>query len=92
MSISVGDRVRSFDFSDGGLGRDLSGERACYVEGRVQDLVDHSGCIRYHILVDRDVFGGEESDRRVGRFINPPVNGVPRAFGSGVTDFVELAQ
>jgi len=90
LSISVGDRVRSFDFADGPDGRSLSGERACYVEGRVEELVTRDGCPRYRILVDRDVFGGEESDRRVGRVIYPPVNGTLKSFG-GVTDFVELA-
>ena len=86
MSISVGDRVRSFDFAHS---RDTSGERSCYVEGRVEEFVALEGCQRYRILVDRDVFGGEESDRRVGRYVTPPVNGTPKSFG-GVTDFVEL--
>ena len=88
MSISVGDRVRSFDFATGPSGRALTGERACYVEGRVEELVDVEGCQRYRILVDRDVFGGEESDQRVGRYVNPPVNGTPTLFGDA-TDFVE---
>jgi hypothetical protein len=88
MSISVGDRVRSFDFAHS---RDLVGERSCYVEGRVEDLVTREGCQRYRILVDRDVFGGEDSDRRVGRYVTPPVNGTPKSFG-GVTDFVELVE
>ena len=87
--IQVGDRVRSFDFARDGRGRQLEGERACYVEGRVEEFVRVEGCQRYHILVDRDVFGGEESDRRVGRYVTPPVNGTPKSFG-GVTDFVEL--
>ena len=92
--IQVGDRVRSFDFAesfdDGAqFGRDLEGERACYVEGVVLDLADREGCPRYEIHVDRDVFGGEESDRRVGRVVYPPVNGTPKSFG-GVCDSVEL--
>ena len=92
--IQVGDRVRSFDFAesfdDGAqFGRDLEGERACYVEGVVLDLADREGCSRYEIHVDRDVFGGEESDRRVGRIVYPPVNGTSKSFG-GVCDFVEL--
>ncbi len=93
--IQVGDRVRSFDFADTfedgeQFGRDLEGERACYVEGRVEEFVRVEGCLRYRILVDRDVFGGKESDRRVGRYVTPPVNGTPKSFG-GVTEFVELA-
>ena len=92
--IQVGDRVRSFDFAetfdDGAqFGRDLEGDRACYVEGVVLDLTVHEGCPRYEIHVDRDVFAGEESDRRVGRVIYPPVNGTPKSFG-GACDSVEL--
>ncbi len=92
--IQVGDRVRSFDFAksfdDGAqFGRDLEGERACYVEGIVQDILEVEGCQRYRILVDRDVFGGKEEDRRLGRWVSPPINGTLKSFG-GVTDFVEL--
>jgi hypothetical protein len=76
MSISVGDRARSF-------------ERACYVEGEVVAFDHVEGCRRYRILVDRDVFGGEEESTRVGLFITPPVNGTPKSFG-GTTNFVEL--
>lgn len=91
MSISVGDRVRSFDFSTSPGGRDLEGERACYVEGRVEELVEVEGCLRYRILVERDVFGGEDSTVRVGRYCHPPVNGTPRLIGGAmVTNFVEL--
>ena len=89
MSISVGDRVRSFDFSRGPDGRDLEGERACYVEGRVEELVEVEGCLRYRIAVDRDVFSGEDSDHRVGSVVFPPVNGTRSTFGN-VTNFVEL--
>ena len=95
--IQVGDRVRSFDFAesfdDGAqFGRDLDGERACYVEGIVTDIGPSqvgAGFLRWEILVDRDVFGGEESDRRIGTLVCPPINGTPKSFG-GVTDFVEL--
>ncbi len=91
MSISVGDRVRSFDFSTSPGGRDLEGERACYVEGRVEELVRVDGCLRYKILVERDVFGGEDQSVRVGRYCHPPVNGTPRLIGGAkVTNFVEL--
>jgi len=91
--IQVGDRVRSFDFAHA---RDILGERACYVEGHVVEA-DHvmrestyGACPRYGILVDREVFGGEEvSNRRVGHHVYPPVNGTPKSLGD-VTDFVEL--
>jgi len=87
--IKVGDKVRSFDFADGEWGRDLTGERACYVEGQVISIgMIMEGCPRYEILVERDVFGGEESDRRVGTQVYPPVNGTPSTMG-GPTDFVE---
>ena len=93
MSISIGSRVRSFDFAgnltDGTrTGRDLEGERACFVEGEVVAFDHQEGCKRYRILVDYDVFGGEESSRRVGTLVYPPVNGTPSFLG-GVTDFVE---
>ena len=91
MSISVGDRVRSFDYATSPGGRDLDGERACYVEGVVEDLVRIDGCLRYKILVERDVFGGKEESTRVGRYMHPPVNGTPRLIGgASVTNFVEL--
>lgn len=95
ISVSVGDRVRSFDFSTAPGGRDLDGDRACFVEGRVESLVTVEGCLRYRILVERDVFGGEDSTTRVGtrvgRYMHPPVNGTPRLIGgASVTNFVEL--
>ena len=88
--IQVGDKVRSFDFVQGDFGRDMEGERACYVEGVVEAFVEQEGCPRYEIRVKVDVFGGEESDRRVGCLVYPPVNGTPKLFG-GVCDNVELA-
>lgn len=97
--IQVGDKVRSFDFSDThentagvdeSYGRDLTGDRACYVEGEVLGFSEVEGCERYLIKVERDVFGGKDSDRRVGRHVHPPVNGTPKSLG-GTTDFVELA-
>ena len=89
--IQVGDRVRSFDFSGSPDGHSLSGDCACYVEGQVEELVEVEGCLRYRILVERDVFGGEEESTRVGRYMHPPVNGTPRLIGgASVTNFVEL--
>ena len=94
MAISVGNRVRSFDFAesfdDGAqFGRDLTGERACFVEGVVVGIESHGGCDRYIIDVDRDVFGGEESTRRLAQRVMPPVNGTPTWSGR-TTNFVEL--
>jgi|TARA_R110000824_G_scaffold351344_9_gene538395 hypothetical protein len=85
--IQVGDRVRSFDFAHA---RDISGERACYVEGVVEALVEQEGCPRYVIRVDLDIFRGcQGAQDRVGTVVYPPTNGTPKSFG-GVTDFVEL--
>ena len=87
MSIQVGDFVRSFDFPHH---RELEGERACYMEGRVVDFQDHQGCKRYVIEVARCVFGGEERDAWPKR-IFPPVNGTRRLLG-GVCDGVSLVE
>ncbi len=63
--VSVGDRVRSYDFilPDGTLIRD-----DCYMEGRVTKIapVDWCGseCDHYYILVDRVVRNGEEIDSK----------------------------
>ena len=50
VDIGIGDHVRSFDFSTSPGGRDLEGERACFVEGRVEELVGSlyaPSCYRY---------------------------------------------
>ena len=87
--IQVGDKVRSFDFAQGDFGRDLEGERACYVEGVVESFVEREGCPRYEVRVQRHVFAGEVRDYRWGCLVYPPVNGTPKLFG-GVCDNVEL--
>lgn len=85
-NIRVGSRVRSFDFE----GRDLTGDRACYVEGEVTGTqMGH-----YVVLATRDVFAGRESTTagkgsRVGTLVTPPINGRPRLLDDGVTNFVE---
>tara|TARA_R100000008_G_scaffold86770_1_gene81494 strand:- start:2179 stop:2445 length:267 start_codon:yes stop_codon:yes gene_type:complete len=86
--IKVGDRVRSFDFSDGPDGRSLSGKRACYVEGEVVGFEHYQGCERYVIQVERCIFGGVEKDAWPAK-VYPPVNGTPKLFG-GICDNVEL--
>ncbi len=87
MAISVGDFVRSFDFPHH---RELEGERACYMEGRVVDFKELEGCRRYVIEVNRCVFGGRERDQFSKR-IYPPVNGTRRLMG-GVCDGVSLIE
>jgi len=74
-------------------GFDLHGDRACYVEGTVIEIGprDEYDCPRYHILVSRDVFGGEERTGRVDTLVYPPVNGTPTLFGSS-TDSVEVIE
>jgi len=80
--ITVGTKVRSFDFA----GRELTGERACYVEGTV---VAKGKCPpvcvcskHYHILVARQVFGGRERTELVGEIVYPPLNGTEGMFGA----------
>lgn len=80
--IIPGTRVRSFDFD----GRDVEGERACFVEGTVVGFCEIGGCTRYDIIVDRRVFAGEDRTRE-GERVFPPVNGTPKLFG-GVCDGV----
>ena len=75
-AIVPGTRVRSFDFDN----QDLTGERACFVEGTVVGFCEIGGCTRYDILVDRRVFGGEDSTRGSER-VFPPVNGTPNLRG-----------
>ena len=82
--IIPGTRVRSFDFD----GRDVEGERACFVEGTVVGFCELEGCTRYDIIVDRRVFGGEDCALSAdGERVFPPVNGTPKLFG-GVCDGV----
>lgn len=83
--IKVNDRVRSFDFP---FGRELTGEKACFVEGRVIGNKTIDGCLRYVILVNREVWGGKEV-AITRKTVYPPVNGIPQAFGSRVTDGVQ---
>ena len=95
--ITVGSKVRSFDFADTlrdgtEYGRDLEGERACYVEGTVVGFDDENfDCRRYKIQVERRVFGGKADDKVDPReaVVYPPVNGTPTMLGR-VTNNVEL--
>ena len=85
MNIQVGSKVRSFDCHS----RDITGEDACYIEGEVVDIRWEKGCDRYIVLIEKQVWSGEEEDSHVGTLIHPPVNGIPKVRG-GVTDGVEL--
>ena len=87
--IQVGSKVRSFDFARDGRGRQLEGERACYIEGVVEGFKHLEGCERYVIRVDRKVWAGEEVDNPYRGHVYPPVNGTPTSLG-GVCNGVEL--
>ena len=97
QDIQVGSKVRSFDFADTGrngqvYGRDLEGERACYIEGTVEGFdEDNFDCRRYKIRVERRVFSGKEDAKVDPReaHVYPPVNGTPTMLGR-VTNNVEL--
>ena len=83
MNITIGTKVRSFDFE----GHELEGKRACYVEGIVTGIKKSEGfCDRYIIAVDRQVFAGKEIEPRMTE-VFPPINGTPSLF-SGPTNYV----
>lgn len=85
-NIKIGDYVRSYDFE----WRDVTGERACYVEGFVREIMSPvADCDRYKIDVFRRVWGGFEDEVRDGeRTVYPPVNGTRTVMG-GTTNGVE---
>ena len=85
MEVSIGSKVRSFDFH---YMRDLDGPRSCYMEGVVIGIEKVRGCDRYVIEVTRCVAGGEESTDHPSVII-PPVNGTPTTMGR-ITDGVEV--
>jgi hypothetical protein len=87
MNITIGNRVRSFDFH---YMRDLDGPRSCYMEGVVTGIEKIRGCDRYIIAVDRCVSGGKEQPaQNYPPEICPPVNGTPTTMGR-ITDGVEV--
>ena len=85
--ITIGSKVRSFDFQH----RDITGDRACYIEGVIVDILkEENSYDRYLIKVHRQVFGGaEKSDHPLT--VTPPVNGTLTMFGD-TTNFVEPIQ
>lgn len=62
----VGDRIRSYDFR---------GCDDCYIEGEVIgiDLEGKCGCAAFNIVVDKDVWDGENSEIRMGMKYNVPM-------------------
>lgn len=89
--ITVGSRVRSFDFDS----RDLVGDRACYVEGTITSVgcaMAGDACPRYEIAVDRIVFGGKDYDVPAEMVVYPPMNGIRKLLSGDLTDGVELVQ
>ena len=88
--VKVGDRVRSFDFD----GRDLTGEKACFIEGDVVAIgrPPWCECDRYIVRVAKRIAGGREVNKPAVTegedLVFPPVNGgTPKLFG-GVCDGV----
>lgn len=71
VQIEPGQQVRSYDFYN---------RRDCYVEGKVQAIVEREGCLRYEIAVTCQVVQGNEKENRAN-FVYPPVNGLPGIFG-----------
>ncbi len=87
MNITIGNRVRSFDFH---YMRDLDGPRSCYMEGVVTGIEKIRGCDRYIIAVDRCIVRGKEQPaQNYPPEICPPVNGTPTTMGR-ITDGVEV--
>lgn len=84
--ITVGDKVRSFDFPGN---KATVGDHACFVEGTVEAITTQlDGCPRYKIRVERRVFGGKTiAPGADGAHVYPPVNGL-EGF-SGKTDGVD---
>lgn len=85
--ISVNDKVRSFDFGC----RDLTGERACYMEGVVTKVMadgewDYPA---YEIEVKRMVSGGKERTEFPDT-IYPPINGTEDWIGMMMNNVVVL--
>ena len=77
----IGDYVRSFDFPERASGRQLSGERACYIEGLITKIVNSQGCDFYEIEVQKRVWSGEEVQISHEEFkVYPPVNGLRQLF------------
>ena len=72
-TVEVGDYVRAYDYGC----RDLTGNNACFVEGKVVDIIDDGDVVngRYVVLVEKDVWTGKAMDVRVGSRVFPPRNG-----------------
>jgi hypothetical protein len=95
----VGQRVRSFDF----YGRELEGERACYIVGTVigileaGDLADDGqtrfwDCDRYIIAVESRTFAGKEKSANLLDRVFPPLNGTPSSMGETMNGVIRINQ
>ena len=87
-TITVRDRVKSYDFPDR-LVYDRKGAEACFVEGVVIGIVRMEGCDRYEIAVDRRVFRGM-NEKGPFAMVYPPVNGTPSLFGGPTNGVVKV--
>ena len=93
--------MRSFDFA----GRDLTGDRACFIEGDLVDIlpagtrrnygdptVVHAhfpDCDRYVIHVSMGVFGGVPGAAAKNSYLFPPLNGTGRTLSGELCNGVE---
>ena len=92
QKISVGDKVRSYDFPqiERNMPEDvIRSTRNCYAEG----IVEQVGLIiadypRYRIRVEKNIFNGEEFPLSERTLVFPPVNGTSNPF-NGTTNNVE---
>ncbi len=99
--LSIGSRVRSFDFTFGYsgeravLGTDLEGQLANFIEGTITGIGEViEGCERYRIEADKIVRAGEVQNldfEDTPVLFNPPTNGTPTTTG-GVMACVYLIE
>ena len=96
-NIIIGDTVRSYDFAEGPYGRDLDGERACYVEGTVVEIITagdddrelQPGVTYYNIACHLRVWGGER--KATDETVYAPINGTPTMLGRTLTGVTQIA-
>lgn len=91
QNVQIGTRVRSFDFAMGEFGRDLTGDRASYVDGTVVAIGDFlgNGYDQYKIRPDRQIAGGKCISHNMADHYYPPVNGTPSLMEDDGTNYVE---
>ena len=69
-TIEVGDRVRSFDYSN---------ESGCYFVGTVTDVDEAVGV--YNIKVEFQVWEGKRAETNYCASVHPPINGLRGMLG-----------